>query len=92
MIIQFIGDGVGINPDFIAQKAVQKGITTKDEIKEMSVKDKLNLVFTAGFSTAQQVTSVSGRGIGMDVVKPILSKSAARLILILNWANGQVSP
>lgn len=69
VVIQFSDDGAGIDPDFIAAKALQKGIVTPEALKNMSGKDKLNLIFTPGFSTAATVSSVSGRGIGMDVVK-----------------------
>lgn len=69
VIIQFSDDGAGIDPDFVASKALQQGIISQDMLERMSVKEKINLVFTAGFSTAKTVSAVSGRGIGMDVVK-----------------------
>jgi two-component system chemotaxis sensor kinase CheA len=69
VVIQFSDDGAGIDPDFIAAKALQKGFVGQDALEKMSARDKLNLIFTPGFSTAATVSSVSGRGIGMDVVK-----------------------
>ncbi|MFZ2725603.1 MAG: hybrid sensor histidine kinase/response regulator [Methylococcaceae bacterium] len=69
VVIQFSDDGAGIDPEFIAAKALQKGIISQDMLEKMSAKEKMNLVFTAGFSTAETVSAVSGRGIGMDVVK-----------------------
>lgn len=69
VVIQFSDDGAGIDPEFIAAKALQKGIVTAEALEKMPAKDKLNLIFTPGFSTAAAVSSVSGRGIGMDVVK-----------------------
>lgn len=69
VVIQFSDDGAGIDPDFIAAKAQQKGVVTVEAVEKMHAKDKLNLIFTPGFSTAAAISSVSGRGIGMDVVK-----------------------
>ncbi len=69
VVIQFSDDGKGIDPDFIAHKALESGIITADIMEKMSAKEKMNLIFTPGFSTAKTVSSVSGRGIGMDVVK-----------------------
>jgi two-component system chemotaxis sensor kinase CheA len=69
VVIQFSDDGKGIDPEFIANKALEKGIITTDMMEKMTAKEKINLIFTPGFSTAKTVSSVSGRGIGMDVVK-----------------------
>lgn len=65
--IDISDDGKGINPDVIKAKAVEKGIIQEDDV--LSDKEAFDLIFNAGFSTAQQVTEVSGRGVGMDVVK-----------------------
>lgn len=69
VVIQFSDDGAGIDPEFIAAKALQKRIVTAEALARMGAKDKMNLVFTPGFSTAAALSAVSGRGIGMDVVK-----------------------
>lgn len=69
VVIQFSDDGKGIDPDFIATKAIQKNIITADMADKMTAKEKIALVFTAGFSTAETLSAVSGRGVGMDVVK-----------------------
>ncbi len=65
--IQIYDDGSGINPDKIRDKAIQKGIIAKDA--SLSKKEILDLIFLPGFSTAENITGVSGRGVGMDVVK-----------------------
>ncbi|RPH31061.1 MAG: chemotaxis protein CheA [Bacteroidales bacterium] len=65
--IQISDDGAGIDPDQIREKAISKGIIPPD--KKLSNKEILDLVFLPGFSTAKKVTDVSGRGVGMDVVK-----------------------
>jgi two-component system chemotaxis sensor kinase CheA len=67
VLIRIIDDGAGIDPDRVRAKAVEKGLLTPDAL--ISDKDALMLIFAPGFSTAEKVTSVSGRGVGMDVVK-----------------------
>ncbi len=67
VIIKVADDGKGIDPDFIFQKAVKKGII--DEKDVLTRKEIFDLVFVSGFSTKEKVTDVSGRGVGMDVVK-----------------------
>lgn len=67
-------DGKGINPDVIKKKAIEKGIITEQKADELSLTDVYNLIFLPGFSTADSVTNVSGRGVGMDVVKTNVSK------------------
>ncbi|SMF97680.1 two-component system, chemotaxis family, sensor kinase CheA [Methylomagnum ishizawai] len=69
VVIQFSDDGAGIDPEFIAAQALQKQIVTAETLARMGIKDKMNLIFTPGFSTAPTLSAVSGRGIGMDVVK-----------------------
>ncbi|MCB9748129.1 MAG: chemotaxis protein CheA [Candidatus Omnitrophica bacterium] len=66
-------DGKGLDPVAIAQSALKKGIIAEDQIDKMTEKEKLNLVFMPGFSTAAQVTGLSGRGVGMDVVKSMIT-------------------
>lgn len=61
-------DGRGIDPAKVAQKAIEKGIVTKEQLEKMTEKDILRLVFIPGFSTKEQVSEISGRGVGMDAV------------------------
>jgi len=68
IIISIRDDGAGINVDRIVAKALENGAITEDELLRMSEQDKLMLVFHPGLSTAEKVTDVSGRGVGMDVV------------------------
>jgi two-component system chemotaxis sensor kinase CheA len=74
IVIEVEDDGHGINADKLAQKAVEKGALAPSEAESLSYREKLNLIFRAGFSTAEQVTDVSGRGVGMDVVHTNISK------------------
>ncbi len=72
VIIEIHDDGRGIDPDKIFEKAVNKGIISKDAV--LSRKEILDLIFLPGFSTAHKITEVSGRGVGMDVVKRKISE------------------
>lgn len=72
--IEITDDGGGISPDKIKEKALAKGLITAEQMIRMSERDALNLIFLPGFSTAEQVTNVSGRGVGMDVVRTNIEK------------------
>jgi two-component system chemotaxis sensor kinase CheA len=72
--IEIIDDGAGINPEKIRDKALQKGLITPEQAGRMGEREMVNLVFLAGLSTAEKVTNVSGRGVGMDVVKTNIEK------------------
>ncbi len=65
-------DGRGIDPNKIKAKAIEKGLITPEQAAEMSDEEAINLIFLPGFSTKEQVTDVSGRGVGMDVVKDVV--------------------
>ena len=67
--IEIADDGSGIDPQRIRAKVVERGILTVEQVARLSDREVVNLVFLPGFSTAQTVTKVSGRGVGMDVVR-----------------------
>jgi len=67
-------DGGGMNPDLLRRKAVEKGLLDKDTAARLSKEDCYNLIFTAGFSTCSEVSNISGRGVGMDVVKTQIAR------------------
>ena len=67
VFIQIQDDGVGINAEKVREKAINSGLITESE--QLSTKDILNMIFLPGFSTASTITDISGRGVGMDVVK-----------------------
>ncbi|MCC5926389.1 MAG: chemotaxis protein CheW [Bacteroidetes bacterium] len=69
VIIEIADDGKGLDADHIAASSVKKGLITQQQADEMSDKDKLNLIFQPGLSTAEKLSDISGRGVGMDVVK-----------------------
>lgn len=74
IIITVEDDGNGIDPKKIKDKAVSKGLITVEKAAELSDQDAYGLIFLPGFSTAEKVTNVSGRGVGMDVVKTNVTK------------------
>ena len=72
--IEIIDDGAGINLARVRQKAIEKGLVTQEEGARLSEREVTNLIFLPGFSTAEKITNVSGRGVGMDVVKTNIEK------------------
>jgi len=74
VIIQISDDGAGLNIERIKQKAISSGLATEAELEEMNELQIGNFIFKAGFSTAEKITSVSGRGVGMDVVRTNIEK------------------
>lgn len=74
VIVEIEDDGKGIDLEKIKKKAIEKGFVTPEEAEKLSDKDILSFIFKSGFSTAEKVTQVSGRGVGMDVVKTNIEK------------------
>jgi two-component system, chemotaxis family, sensor kinase CheA len=72
--IEIQDDGGGIDPARIRAKGIEKGLVTSELAAKMSDREALNLIFAPGFSTAEQVTNISGRGVGMDVVRTNIDK------------------
>lgn len=69
VVIMVTDDGKGIDADIIRHKAVEKGLYTQEEVDAMDDADAVRIVFLPGFSTAEKISDISGRGVGMDVVK-----------------------
>ncbi|MGL4362274.1 MAG: chemotaxis protein CheW [Cellulosilyticaceae bacterium] len=69
VIIEVIDDGKGIDADKIREKSLKKGLITKEEAQTMSEQEIIELLFKPGFSTSEKITDLSGRGVGLDVVK-----------------------
>ncbi len=74
IVVEIKDDGKGMDPDVLRSKAVEKGLISEREADSMADKEAYGLIFRAGFSTAKVVTNVSGRGVGMDVVKTNIEK------------------
>lgn len=72
--IEITDDGGGIDPQKIRDKAVAKGLLRPEQAERLSEREAVNLLFLPGFSTAERVTSISGRGVGLDVVKTNIEK------------------
>lgn len=81
VLIEISDDGAGIDPEKIKRKAYAKGIISEEKIESLSDQEAINLVFSAGFSTAEQVSDLSGRGVGMDVVKTAVNKVGGTVML-----------
>ena len=74
IVISVADDGAGIDPAKIAKKAVEKGLITAEKARELTKREALDFIFLPGFSTAEKVNDISGRGVGMDVVRSNLKK------------------
>ncbi|WP_107791413.1 chemotaxis protein CheW [Campylobacter concisus] len=74
IVVEIVDDGKGLDADMLKAKSIEKGIITEREADAMSEKEAFGLIFKPGFSTAAKVTNVSGRGVGMDVVKTNIEK------------------
>ncbi len=79
VLVKIIDDGGGINLDQIRRKAVENGFASSSRIEELSATDTLSLIFEPGFSLSNEVTDVSGRGVGLDVVKNALDSIGGRI-------------
>src|SRR5271166_4254750 len=77
VVVEVIDDGRGIDAQKIRAKAIELGMTTAEEAARLSEAETLEFIFRPGFSTAEQVTEVSGRGVGMDVVQSVLHRLKA---------------
>ncbi|WP_104721980.1 hybrid sensor histidine kinase/response regulator [Helicobacter mesocricetorum] len=74
IVVEIKDDGKGMDPEALKAKAIEKGLISEKEADTMSDKEAYSLIFKAGFSTAKVVTNISGRGVGMDVVKTNIEK------------------
>ncbi|MCQ7926307.1 chemotaxis protein CheA, partial [Salmonella enterica] len=86
VIVQVSDDGKGMDPDKIFKKAVEKGLV--DPQARLSKKEILNLIFASGFSTAEKVSDVSGRGVGMDVVKSKIAEIRGEVTVDSDFGQG----
>lgn len=88
VVIEVEDDGNGINVERVAQKALEKGIVTRDEVESMSQQELIMLLFKPGFSTAPVVTDLSGRGVGLDVVKTKIESLGGNVEVLNNPGKG----
>ena len=88
IVIEISDDGRGLNTDRIRKKALEKGVATEEQLKNMTDLQVQQFIFAAGFSTAEKVTSVSGRGVGMDVVRTNIEKIGGTIEMKSIWTKG----
>ncbi|GGE58543.1 chemotaxis protein CheA [Streptosporangium jomthongense] len=79
ILLSIADDGAGMDPEVLRRKAVEKGIYDQDAADRLTDTECFNLIFAAGFSTKEQISDVSGRGVGMDVVKTKISQLNGQL-------------
>ncbi len=80
-VIEIIDDGRGIDPEIVKRKAYERGLIDEAKLQAMTDEDAANLIFAAGFSTAESISDVSGRGVGMDVVRAAVEKAGGDITL-----------
>jgi two-component system chemotaxis sensor kinase CheA len=86
--IEIIDDGKGIDYEVIARKAIENELLSEEEIEKLSEYDIINLIFKPGFSTAKTLSEISGRGVGMDVVKSSIEKLGGIVDIITEKGKG----
>lgn len=91
IVIEIRDDGQGANLEKIKEKAIAKGLITAHNAQAMSVQETLEILFLPGFSTADVVTNISGRGVGMDVVKTNIEQIGGSVSLQSNSGKGMVA-
>ncbi|MCB2173765.1 chemotaxis protein CheA, partial [bacterium] len=88
VVIEIEDDGAGLDSEQLASLALRQGLVTAEQVQSMSDKEKMNLVFQPGFSSADTVTEVSGRGVGMDVVKSNFDKLGGQIDITSETGKG----
>ncbi len=88
--IEVSDDGAGINCEKVRERAIERGLITADDALSMTERESIALLFRPGFSTAAAVTNVSGRGVGMDVVKTSIEKIGGSVDLQSEFGKGSV--
>ncbi|NBO17772.1 MAG: chemotaxis protein CheA [Proteobacteria bacterium] len=88
IIIEIIDDGKGIHVDRVRQKALEKGLMSQADLANMTDKQVMQFIFAPGFSTAEKITAVSGRGVGMDVVRTNIEKIGGTIELDSTFGKG----
>ncbi len=88
VILDVIDDGQGFNLQKIKERALSQGFLTQDEIDSMSDEEIMNVIFWPGFTTGDSITSISGRGIGLDVVKTKISQLNGKVKIISEFGKG----
>ena len=88
VVIEVVDDGRGIDPEAIKRKAYERGLLDEARLASVSDAEATMLVFAAGFSTAETITDVSGRGVGMDVVRSAVEQAGGRIAMTSSKGSG----
>jgi len=88
VVIEISDDGRGMDPEKIVAKAIERGLVNAEDASRFTEQQKLDLIFESGLSTAAEVTEISGRGIGMDVVRSVLGRLKGTVHIITNPGKG----
>ena len=90
ILLTIADDGKGMNPDVLRRKAVEKGMMDEEAAARLDNKDCYNLIFAAGFSTKTEISDVSGRGVGMDVVKTRIAQMNGQVEIDSEYGKGSL--
>ncbi|ODB82659.1 chemotaxis protein CheA [Candidatus Thiodiazotropha endoloripes] len=90
ILLSIADDGKGMDPDVLRQKAVEKGMMDAEAAARLDDKECFNLIFAPGFSTKTEISDVSGRGVGMDVVKTRISQMNGSVEIDSEWGQGSI--
>jgi two-component system chemotaxis sensor kinase CheA len=88
VVIEVMDDGKGLNPEVLLKKGIEKGLVNPAQASKMGEREIFNLIFAPGFSTAAAVTNVSGRGVGMDVVRTNIERIGGTIDLSSKVGHG----
>lgn len=88
VMIEVKDDGAGVNPEKVKNKAIERGMITPDQAASMSENELVQLVMLPGFSTADKVTDLSGRGVGTDAVKSKVESLGGEFMMFSKWGEG----
>ncbi len=88
VVVEINDDGRGIDPQSVAAKAVQRGLITAEQASRMTPGESLNLIFESDFSTASKIDDISGRGVGLDVVRAVLQRMKGSVSIVSRPGEG----
>jgi two-component system chemotaxis sensor kinase CheA len=88
VLVEVSDDGRGVDPERVKRKAYEKGLISEEELESLSDSDAVDLVFRAGFSTADQISDLSGRGVGMDAVRASVEKLGGTVTMRSEFGRG----
>ena len=88
VVIEISDDGRGIDPEKVVAKAIERGLLSVEDAARYTEQQKLDLIFESGLSTAKEVTEISGRGVGMDVVRNVVGRLKGTVHIISNPGRG----